>query len=80
MNDTIPKCKCGTGMSELRNGVFACENCDSTQVGEGMTSPRPRVRTPQDIRFDMSWLAEMTVEYGPLPADVSLDDLYRGTA
>lgn len=70
------KCRCGTVMQPLAEGYGACENCDQVQAGQMMTRPRPRVRTVQDIRFEMSWLAEMTVQYGPLPPDVSTDDLY----
>ena len=70
------KCRCGAAMRALRDGFVACENCDQVQAGQMLSSPRPRVRTVQDIRFDMSWLAEMTVQYGPLPPDVSTDDLY----
>ena len=73
---TERKCRCGTVMSLIREACWACDNCDSVQAGQMLNTPRPRVRTVADVRFDMSWLAEMTVQYGPLPPDVSTDDLY----
>jgi len=67
-----PKCRCGQRLVDL-NGVALCANCDQLQQVE--VFGRLRRRTAEDIRFELSWAAQIEKEYGPLPEGETLRDL-----
>jgi hypothetical protein len=62
-------CRCGRAYVTTLGGALYCENCDSPQVREllGMQ----RMRTREDIRYDLYWLSVMGQEYPPVPDDWS---------
>lgn len=55
------KCRCGLPMTATQGGGRLCENCDTVQSQEPFRIARRK--TPQDIRFEMSWLRTITKEY-----------------
>lgn len=81
MSGTAPaaearRCKCGNRMRMTQGGGYYCANCDTVQHRELLTLPR--LRTREDVRFNLYWWSKMDHEYGPLPKDVNTDDLYQG--
>ena len=62
------KCKCGINRTE-QAGFWFCPNCDQGQPQQLGDNPKPRKRTPQDVRFDVYWTQQMR-EYPPVPDDV----------
>lgn len=71
------RCRCGTRMRLLlspRGDYHACGNCDTLQVREVVGLQR--IKTKEDVRFDLYWWSTMDREYGPLPSDVNTNDLY----
>ena len=55
------KCRCGMSMFTTDGGARLCENCDVVQSQEPFGIARRK--TPQDIRFEMSWLRTINKEY-----------------
>lgn len=67
------RCRCGKPMLSTRGGGRYCENCDDLQLRQVLGYVR--ARTKEDVRYDMYWLNRMNKEFGPLPADVDVQDL-----
>ena len=55
------KCRCGLPRSTTTGGARFCPNCDTVQSQEPFGIARRK--TPQDIRFEMSWLRTINKEY-----------------
>lgn len=55
------RCRCGLPMTLTQGGAKVCENCDTVQSQEPFGIARRK--TPQDIRFEMSWLRTINKEY-----------------
>lgn len=65
---TFIDCACGTLMTPI-NGAHMCENCDTAQPQEREIDPRtkkpkPRIITPADRRFHLTWEARKRQYYG----------------
>lgn len=50
------RCRCGLAMQLTAGGAQYCENCDGVQAQQVLG--RPRLKTREDVRFEMYWVKE----------------------